>query len=744
MKYLLPLIITVVLLSPVWKASAQSALEWKEKGKDYHDAIPLGNGDIGVSAWMEQQGDLLFYISKTDAYDDNNRLLKLGKIRVSFSPGAFAGKQEFHQVLNLKAGEMEWQAGSGKDRVNLLLWVDANHPAIHLSLLAKKKISMQVKLENWRWRERTVTADRAFSDPYPAVDDSNAVYVPTIQYPDSLMSNPAQGLVWFHHNAHSCWPYTLSLQGLGEWMKGQSDPLLNRIFGAAISGQGLQRQNDTTLISSRPETRQELLIVVLTKKNVDAAAWLKSLAATQTGIRQLDPYGDKAAHEAWWEAFWNRSYIRIETANDTGKRVTQGYDLQRYLMACGGRGGAWTKFNGSIFTLPWKNDADYRDWGSANWFQNARLLYWPMIASGDFDMMAPFYGNYLAALPLAKERTHLYYGHDGAFFPETSYAWGTYANFDYGYDRAGMPRGAVRSTYMRHYWSGGLELCAMMLEQYRVTQNKSFLTDTLLPLAVEIVRFYGEHWKNRDENGKIIFDTTQALETWQATTNPTPIIAGLKYVLHGLLNIPDVLTSADQRDEWKKILDLLPAIPERKVQDKMVIAPAAVFGNLSNVENPELYAVFPYKVFGIGKDSLEKGLQTFAIRQNRQNRCWWQDEIHAACLGLGREAANGIARRMTDWNKDYRFPAMWGPNNDEIPDLDHGGSGDMAMQQMLLQDEGAKLFLFPAWPRSWNVFFKLHAAGGTVIEGALRAGRLEKLLVEPESRRKDIIIMPLQ
>jgi len=70
--------LTAILLLNGWKASCQSGLVWTEKGKDFHDAIPLGNGDIGISAWVDQTGELVFYIGKTDAYDDNNRLLKLG------------------------------------------------------------------------------------------------------------------------------------------------------------------------------------------------------------------------------------------------------------------------------------------------------------------------------------------------------------------------------------------------------------------------------------------------------------------------------------------------------------------------------------------------------------------------------------------------------------------------------------------------------------------------------------------
>ena len=169
-----------------------------------------------------------------------------------------------------------------------------------------------------------------------------------------------------------------------------------------------------------------------------------------------------------------------------------------------------------------------------------------------------------------------------------------------------------------------------------------------------------------------------------------------------------------------------------------------IFGAKSNVENPELYAVFPYRLFRIGHDSQKAGINTFEHREFRENRCWWQDGIQAACLGLAREAATGVAKRLGDWNASFRFPGMWGPNNDEIPDLDHGGVGQMALQNMLMQSYKNKIYLFPAWPKSWDVSFKLYAAQKTIITGQLHDGKLQHLHVSPESRRKDIIFLSVQ
>jgi alpha-L-fucosidase 2 len=111
--------------------------------------------------------------------------------------------------------------------------------------------------------------------------------------------------------------------------------------------------------------------------------------------------------------------------------------MQRWMTATEGRGPAPMKFNGGIFTVgqeppagtpydPEKGELnpDYRAWGSNYWFQNQRLVYWPMIASGDFDTLAPFYKMYLNALPLAKDHTAL------TIFPETMYFWGLPNNND--------------------------------------------------------------------------------------------------------------------------------------------------------------------------------------------------------------------------------------------------------------------------------------------------------------------------
>ena len=66
---------------------------WDTPSTDAMGSMPLGNGDIGLNVWVEQDGDLRFYISKVGAWSERARLLKIGRVRVQFTPNPFLGSQ---------------------------------------------------------------------------------------------------------------------------------------------------------------------------------------------------------------------------------------------------------------------------------------------------------------------------------------------------------------------------------------------------------------------------------------------------------------------------------------------------------------------------------------------------------------------------------------------------------------------------------------------------------------------------
>lgn len=74
-----------------------------------------------------------------------------------------------------------------------------------------------------------------------------------------------------------------------------------------------------------------------------------------------------------------------------------------------------------------------------------------------------------------------------------------------------------------------------------------------------------------------------------------------------------------------------------------------------------------------------------------------------------------------------RLPSFWGPGFDWTPDHNWGGSGMIALQEMLLHTPGGEPLLLSAWCKDWDVDFRLWAPGRKVIEVVYRDGHLESI-----------------
>ncbi len=175
---------------------------------------------------------------------------------------------------------------------------------------------------------------------------------------------------------------------------------------------------------------------------------------------------------------------------------------------------------------------------------------------------------------------------------------------------------------------------------------------------------------------------------------------------------------------------------------KTVLVPGETYGSKHNCENTELYAVFPYRLYTLtaGAEELAIGKATWPLRRDPENGGWQQNAIQAALLGHADEARNYVINSVSRTAGGFRFQAIWGPNYDWMPDQDHGTVMMSALQRMLLQSEGRKILLLPAWPKDWDAQFKLCAPYRTTVEGVYKNGKFESLTVTPPERRKDITI----
>ncbi len=730
---------------------------WDSPSRDCHGSMPIGNGDIGANVWVEENGDLCFYLSKTDAIDAHARFVKVGKLRIRLSPNPFAKATTFRQRLDLESGAIRITATTGNPAVStdLRFWIDAHHPVVRITGSSTAKTEVEVTIEPWRTARKEAVWDRSFTGLADRSKQRNALPYTAFIEPDTIVEGRADSIVWYHRNdtrERSVWADTLKGQGLEGFMKQSSDPLHHRTFGALVRGGGLKAASPKLLKSTTPANAFDLSVIALTEQTDTAEAWIRNVEALAEKDRRTDRAKAWEAHQRWWRDFWERGWIRVHGApGDDAFVVSQAYALQTWITACGGRGPLPIKFNGSIFTVDgYEGEVnlgpDYRRWGSAYWFQNTRLPYWPLMTAGQFDLMEPLFKMYLDALPLAKFRGRTYYGFEGAYFPETLYFWGTYTNEDHGWSRKpGQAPDEIPNPFIQYLWSGGIELTAMMLDYYQHTLDRDFLVNTLLPFARQITAFY-DHRYPRDERGKLIIAPANAQEDLWGCGNPAPEIAGFHYILPQLVEL--AADPADKR-HYQKLLEATPDLPMAKSDDGRAYLLPAETGSekrRGNCEKPECYAIFPFRLYGVGLPDLEIARETFrrsptAMRGVPRVNGWIQDPIFAACVGDTEGAMRRLVARSKETHKDSRFPAFWGPNFDWTPDQCHGGVNMIALQKMLLQTDSpsGKIHLFPAWPREWDCSFKLHAPGKTVIQGELKNGKLLELIVTPEERRRDIV-----
>jgi alpha-L-fucosidase 2 len=685
-------------------------VDWDSPGPNSAASMPLGNGDIGLNVWVDPGGDLLFYISKTDAWGGEKDstmdewmqtggvLMKLGLVRVSLSPNPLAGgpaTTPFHQVLHLHDGEITITEGEGSTAIHYRIWVDANHPVIRVEAKSDRPLKATVTLHDWRLN--------AGDTVYPAV--------------------AADELIWNHRNPSIRDPRL-------------ADPHLADIcFGGRIVGAGLSHRDDTTLKSGTARKTQLVSIYPLT---TTASQWFSTLDGQSSTIEAMDLETTRRMHRLWWDQFWNRSHIFVH-GNATTDSVTRGYILQRFATACAGRGAYPIKFNGSLFVVDnptWRSDnkptpmnADFRAWGGQYWFQNTRPMYWPRLAAGDFDMMMPLFNMYLHMLPGNTAAVTNYYNHGGVYFQETSPFWG------------GLPfmPPSGQALYTHHYFTPILELSMMMLDYYEYTGNDRFARQYLLPIASAGLEFFDRHFP-RDSTGHLLLDPDNSIEMYWKVHDPAPDIAGLKAVLTRMIQLPPNFV-LPQRTQWRALLAILPPLPIDSSDGAPRLLPytGPQTAQRRNEENPELYAVYPFRLYGLNKPELALARHTFDIRKCPQKGCWSQDPIQAAMLGYTDIAKEDTRFCLTRKDASQKFPAFWDKSHDYLPDEDNGGNGENGLQQMLLQAVGEKILLLPAWPADWDADFKLHAPHNTIIEGRVRKGHLTGLTVTPAIRRKDII-----
>ena len=724
-------------------------IKFTSQSKNSGESMPLGGRDIGCNVWVEND-QIYLYMAQSGAFDEEGNMIKSGRLKITLSPAPFS--DSFLQELQLKKGCIEISGKSNNASTKILLWVDVKRGILHIEINSDAEHQITVSYENWRNSENNY------------------------KYPDTILAAD-EGILFYHQikEEKHFWNH-IRQEGLESIAGKFPNVQKNLISGGRLIADNMRYTGKKENIYAglpcgcysleAAAKYQEIKVLFHISQNI-LDIWKNELDKTASESRSD---GRRETLE-WWDEFWDRSYINIKPdaadENDQDWQAGRNYQLFRYMLGCNAYGRFPTKFNGGLFTVDpvyWgarygAKTPDERDWGGIIFTaQNQRHIYWPMLKSGDFDMMHPQFEFYLRLLEGAKARSRYFFGvENAACIPEQTDANGLSAYYGlYGLDYP---------IYVRYHYAASLEFGYMMLKYIEAAGEIN--TDRYINFITVILNFYDQMYSKLDENGKRIIFPSTAQETYHkapvidvwgedgryaanynpdetAVTNPSDVIYALRAVIKELLE----KGYGDQyrREKWEEILNQLPPIPKEIKREHTVISPCELPKKYIkiNCEFPQLYATFPYHEIGIGennKDDLQLAIDTYNYawddKDQFMNLSWMHIGLFAARMGMVKEAYHYQIDKLKDSGR--RFPAFWGPGHDYVPDHNWGGCGMTGLQEMLLQNFAGKIYLLPAWPENVDVKFKLWIENNTCVTASYIKGELQ-YTISDANRVKDIVV----
>lgn len=293
-------------------------------GKNYADAMPLGNGRVVALAWGNgTSGGVHFFVRSPQALHSDSQVFTIARVDVAVAPNLCATGPFWNQTLHLEDGSVTLLCGGASladHALAMTVFVDASSDAVIVTAASRDGVtpfSLTATLNSVRPSARFSYAldfqcDRSSSGP----DVYLALPAPA----------PPNHVALYHANDvaggdTSLFNSTMHQQQLAPLLPLFTDPLDGRIFGAAMSGgagadgsgAALNRVSATALASAAPAPAFALQVAVRVDPRAggDAAGWATALAAALAA--PVAPAARAAGNAAFWGAFWARSYVSVNS-----------------------------------------------------------------------------------------------------------------------------------------------------------------------------------------------------------------------------------------------------------------------------------------------------------------------------------------------------------------------------------------------------------------------------------------------
>jgi alpha-L-fucosidase 2 len=652
-------------------------------------AMPLGNGRLGVSVWSEV--GLTAQLNRNDTLPDRlspGRVVIPGLTRLTHAKDYSGRLDLYHGEFCERGGGMTATAWVGPDSDVLIVDVTGADPKVPQTAILKL------------WAPRTPAAT-------------------------------AKGRVGLLAQA---------------WVDNKNQGSSGRAFGSlsAITAQGRDVSAAVTdpltvTVSFKPFMDGRFRIIIASP-HYDGNGDAKSIA----GRALLKPPG--SSHNSWWRDFWNRAaVIKITSQDGSGEYMENLRNIYLYVAAIE-KGVEYPGTHAGIADMI-SSVQDSRRWDqSAFWHWNLRMQVAANMGAGLTELNGPYFNLYRENLANIENWTKSHMkGLPGICVPETMRFNGR------GIENEPIPNpfevaldcdANFTPYYNARTLSTGAEVSLWVWRQYLATNDREFLVENY-PLMASSARFLLAYQK-MGADGMLHTSPSNAHEQKWDVTDPTTDLAAITALYPATIRAAKLLgKDAELVQRLQSSLSKIPPLPRTQPNGPHTLLPSSADADGAdviadsytpgaeerNVENIGLEPVWPYGVIGDTSSLFALAQRTYEHRPNTSNVDWSLDPIQAARLKMGAEVGSTLIEITEKVQGFVNGMAAFEPTSKEFYVEQTGVVAD-ALQEALVQDYDGVIRIAPAIPPGWDFDGSVHVPGNTKVDVQTRNGAVVAVVIE--------------
>lgn len=652
-------------------------------------AMPLGNGKLGVAVWSAV--GLTAQLNRNDTLPDR---LSSGQIEI---PGiaALTSANDYAGRLDLYRGAFREQGGG----MTATVFVEPNTDALIVEVTGANPNQVQTaRLKLWAPRNPHVEAVGKMG----------------------LLSQ--------------------------FWLDNKNPESSGRAFGSlsAITAEGRNVSASVTdpltvTVSFKPFEDGHFRIIAASP-HYDGKDNANDIAS-----RALLPEPD-AAHSSWWRDFWQRAAVIKVTSRDGAAEYMENLRNIYLFVAAIEKGVEYPGSQAGIADMI-SAAGDTHKWDpSAFWHWNLRMQVAANIGAGLANLNEPYFNLYRGNLANIEDWTRRHMkGLPGSCVPETMRFNGRGIEYESGWTpiAIGMNCDAgFKPYYNARTIATGAEVSLWVWQQYLATNDRKFLADNY-PMMASAARFLLSY-QQTGSDGLLHTHPSNAHETQWDVTDPTTDIAAIMALFPATIQAANLLgKDADLVRKLQAALPKVPILPRTQQSGPRTLLPPSADSDGAdviaeshmpgaedhNIENIGLEPVWPFDIIGDTSPLFPLARRTYAHRPNPSAVDWSFDPIQAARLGLGSEVGSTLIKTTQRFQSFVNGMAKWEASAKEFY-VEQAAVVADALQEALVQDYDGIIRIAPAIPPGWDFDGSVYVRGNTKVHVQTRNGAVSTVVIE--------------